>query len=179
MLNINEEDLKKDIVRRASDALLDSDGDLSSMVRATVEARINKIFAERAEAQITEAIDAALEAGFEREFRAVNSFGQPVGEPTTLAAQLEKRVQAYWTTKVDRNGAPSSSDYGTTTRADFLMTKICAEDFSAQLKQSALNITGALKDGLRAKLAEQMDSMLNDLFRVKSLQDQGRVAKPY
>ena len=59
------------------------------------------------------------------------------------------------------------------------MTKICAEDFSKQIQQSVANVTGALKDGLRNQLANQMDTMLNDLFKIKSLQDQGKVEKPY
>lgn len=51
--------------------------------------------------------------------------------------------------------------------------------FSAAMKQSALNVTGALKDGLRNQIGQQMDVLLNDLFRIKSLQDQGKVEKPY
>lgn len=59
------------------------------------------------------------------------------------------------------------------------MTQICAKDFSDEMKGHAVNITGALKDGLRTQLAKHMDEMLNDLFRVKSLQDQGKAEKPW
>ena len=41
------------------------------------------------------------------------------------------------------------------------------------------NVTGALKDGLRTQLATHMDNMLSSLFHVKSLQDQGKVKKPW
>jgi hypothetical protein len=47
------------------------------------------------------------------------------------------------------------------------------------MRQSAQNITGALKDGLRNQMAYQMDQLLEGLFRIKSLQDQGKVEKPY
>jgi len=40
-------------------------------------------------------------------------------------------------------------------------------------------VTGGLKDGLRNQLAKQIDGLLDELFRIKSLQDQGQVAKPY
>ncbi|MNH42194.1 hypothetical protein D3C79_1038450 [compost metagenome] len=59
------------------------------------------------------------------------------------------------------------------------MTKICAEDFSKEMQQHVTNVTGSLKDGLRKQMANQMDALLNDLFKVRSLQDQGKVEKPY
>lgn len=59
------------------------------------------------------------------------------------------------------------------------MTQICAEDFSKQMKDSAVNITGHLKDGLRNQMGKVMDDILSELFKVKSLQDQGKVEKPY
>ncbi len=59
------------------------------------------------------------------------------------------------------------------------MTQVCAADFTEGMKASVQSVTGALKDGLRNQLAKQMDQMLNDLFRIRSLQDQGKVEKPY
>ena len=52
MLNINEEDLKKAIVEQVSNEILNKDDDLSSMVRVEIKARMDKIFADRAKAQI-------------------------------------------------------------------------------------------------------------------------------
>ncbi|MBD9573768.1 hypothetical protein IB260_00470 [Pseudomonas sp. PDM23] len=180
MLNINEEDLKSAIVEKATDAILSHDADLSYMVRKEVESRINKLFAERVEAQIKMAIDEAVKSAFEREYSRVNSFGQPEGLPTTIGKELEKTVSGYWSKPVDvRTGKATDSTYNTVTRAEFLMTQICAEDFSKAMKDSAINITGALKDGLRNQMGHQMDQMLEGLFKVKSLQDQGKVEKPY
>ncbi|MGF6212378.1 hypothetical protein [Comamonas sp. 4034] len=179
MLNINEEDLKSAIVEKAADELLRHDEDLSAMVNKEVQRRIEKIFVDRAEAQISTAVDAAVQKGFDVEYQRVNNWGQPEGEKTTIRAQLDKLIGGYWTTKVDsRTGKPSDS-YNSTTRAEYLMTQICAENFSEEMKKHATNIAGHLKDGLRGQLASVMDNMLNDLFRVKSLQDQGKVTKPY
>jgi hypothetical protein len=179
MLNINEDDLKKAIVEKAADELLRHDEDLSAMVSKEVDRRIQKIFVDRAEAQIAAAVDAAVQKGFDVEYQRVNNWGQPEGEKTTIRAQLDKLIGGYWTTKVDsRTGKPGDS-YNSTTRAEYLMTQICAENFSEEMKKHAANIAGHLKDGLRGQLASVMDKMLNDLFHVKSLQDQGKVEKPY
>lgn len=180
MLNINEEDLKAAIVTEAADQIVKSGEDLSGIVAKEVKQRINAIFVDRVDAQIQAAIDAAVNNAFDEEYQRVTSWGQPEGPATTVRKQLEKTVSAYWTAKVDaKTGKPSSSDYSSVTRAEYLMTQICAEDFSAAMKQSALNVTGALKDGLRNQIGQQMDVLLNDLFRIKSLQDQGKVEKPY
>jgi len=180
MLNINEEELKTAIVAQAADQIVNSDDDLSGIVAREVKLRINAIFVDRVEAQIQAAIDAAVNNAFDEEYQRVTSWGQPDGPATTVRKQLEKTVSGYWTAKVDaQTGKPSTSDYSSVTRAEYLMTTICAEDFSAAMKQSALNVTGALKDGLRNQIGKQMDGMLNELFRIKSLQDQGKVEKPY
>lgn len=180
MLNINEEDLKAAIVSKATDEILCQDDELSALIAKEVKARLDTIFADRAEAQIKAAIDAAVANAFEREYRRVTHFGEPEGPATSIRKELENTVDAYWSKPVNaRTGKPSDSSYGSVTRAEYLMTQVCAEDFTAGLKNSVLSVTGALKDGLRVQLAKQMDSMLNELFRVKSLGDQGKVEKPW
>lgn len=180
MLNINEDDLKAAIVAKATDEILRCNDDLTDMISHEVKRRVDKIFADRATQQIQQAIDEAVAKSFEQEYRRVTAFGEPEGSPTTIRKELERTVSAYWSSAVEpRTGKPSSSSYNTVTRAEYLMTQVCAEDFSAGLKASVLNVTGALKDGLRNQLGKQMDQMLAELFHVKSLQDQGKVDKPY
>ena len=180
MLNINEDDLKAAIVQTAVDEILRQDHDLSEMLRNEVKSRIDKIFVDRAQAQIESMINDAIKESFNHEYQRVTQWGEPNGPKTTLRNELEKTVSGYWTAKVEpKTGRLATSDYNTVTRAEYLMTQICAEDFSATMKQSVQNVTGELKDGLRNQLAQQMDAMLNELFRIKSLQDQGKVEKPY
>lgn len=181
MLNINEDDLKKAIVEKAADQILQHDDELSGMVRAEVQRRVEKIFAERANAEIQDTIDKAVKNGFDLEYCRVDNWGRPDGEKTTIRKQLDASIQGYWTTKVDaRTGKPDSSGYGDkTTRAEYLMTQICAAGFSEEVKKHAVAVTAHLKDGLRGELANAMDRILNELFHVKSLQDQGKVPKPY
>lgn len=180
MLNINEESLKAAIVAQVADQLISEDADLSSMVDKEVKKRIDKIFDERVTSQIQKAIDETISGSFEREYRRVNQWGDQEGPSTTLRKELETTVTTYWNAKVNpSNGEKTSSDYNAVTRAQWLMTRICADDFSKYMQQHAANVTGALKDGLRNQLAKHMDEMLAGLFNVKSLQDQGKVEKPY
>jgi hypothetical protein len=180
MLNINEDELKAAIVESAANQILKSDSDLAALVAKEVEKRVNKIFADRAEVQIQAAIDQVINIGFDREYQRVTSYGEPSGKKTTIRSELEKVVSGYWSQQVDvKTGKSTTSDYNTCTRAEYLMTIICAENFSEKMKQSAQNVAGALKDGLRGQMACVMDNILNDLFRIKSLQDQGKVEKPY
>jgi len=180
MLNINEEEIKKAIIEQAADQVVSQDSDLSHMVAREVESRVEKIFKERANAQIEAAIDAAIKESFNHEYQKVTQWGEPAGPKTTIRKELEKTVSGYWTAKVDaKTGKPSTSDYSSVTRAEFVMTQVCAEDFSKGVKEAVVSVTGALKDGLRKQIGSQMDTMLDSLFHVKSLQDQGKVTKPY
>lgn len=180
MLSINENDLKAAIVNKVTDEILRQDDDLSSLIAAEVKKRLDAIFVARAEAQIQAAIDEAIQSGFEREYQRVNPWGTPEGEKTSIRKELEKTISGYWSAKVDpRSGKTTDSSYNAVTRAEYLMTQICAKDFSDGMKAHVQNVTGALKDGLRVQLAAQMDQMLEDLFRIKSLQDQGKVEKPW
>ncbi|MDD1981137.1 MULTISPECIES: hypothetical protein [Pseudomonas] len=179
MLNINEDALKTAIVAQVADQLLREDEDLSDLVAKEVKKRIDKIFDERVTAQIQKAIDETVNGSFEREYRRVNQWGEQEGPATTIRKELEQTVTAYWNTKVNPSDGKPSSGYGAVTRSEWLMTKICAEDFTKQMQASVNAVTGALKDGLRNQLAREMDAMLNNLFHIKSLQDQGKAAKPY
>lgn len=184
-LNIDPKTLEAEVVRQAVDQILGADGGEAFSrylddIQRGVDNRIDKIFADRADALIQSALDAAIKDGFEREYSRVNQWGKREGAGTTsISKELERLVSSYWSERVDRNGKPTDSNYNAVTRAEYLMTQICAEDFSATMKQSAVQVTGALKDGMRDQLAVHMDRLLDGLFKVKSLQDQGKVEKPY
>jgi hypothetical protein len=180
MLNLNEEDLKAAIVAKAADHLLSYQDDLGGMVQKEIKTRIDAMFAAGVRERIDDAINEAIRNGFDREYQRIDQWGEPKGPKTSIRAELAKIVEGYWNTRVEvKSGKPTDSSYNTCTRAEYVMTTICAQDFSETMKASAINVTGALKDGLRNQLAKHMDQMLDGLFRVKSLQDQGKVEKPY
>ena len=180
MLNLNEDDVKAAIVEKVADEILSRDQDISALVAKEVKARLDKIFTDKAQAQIESAINEAIQGSFDREYQRVTAWGEPEGPKTTIRAELLKTVSGYWSARVNaRNGEPSTSSYDSVTRAQYVMTQVCAKDFVEHMKQAATNVTGALKDGLRAQVAQHMDELLDSLFRVKSLQDQGKVEKLY
>lgn len=183
-LNLDTQKLEAAIISEAADQVLNADDGqafsrLLDGVRDNVDARIAKIFADRADAVIQEAIDKAIREGFEKEYNRVDIWGKREGPPTTIAKELERIVSNYWSEKVDKSGLPANSSYGSMTRAQYIMIQVCGDDFSRQMKETAVTVTGALKDGLRQQMGAHMDSLLDSLFKVRSLQDQGKVEKPY
>jgi hypothetical protein len=140
-------------------------------IRRAVDDRINKLFKAKADAQIDAAINDAIRNGFDREYCRVTAWGEKDGEPTTIRKELDKVIGNYWNVQVDSNGK-SASGYGAKmTRAEWIMSKIVADDFSGQMKQHVANIAGGLKDNLRRSLHETVNELLSDVFKVKSIDD--------
>ena len=177
-MNFDETEMRELIAARVAEEF-SGDSDIRCMIERNIDARIEKLFAERANTAITAAIDAAVSDGFDRTYQAIDSFGTPQGQPTTIRKELNSLIGNYWSQQVGKDGKPTSSGYNTTSRAEYLMTQICAKDFTDQMKQAAVSVTAALKDGFRAQLAKHVDGLLDELFRVKSLQDQGKATKPW
>lgn len=178
MITLDQDKLHDAIIDRAAEQLLESLSGGREMVRTAVDQRVNKIFAETAEKEITKRVQAAVSDALHREYFAVDNFGQKTGS-TTIAKRLDVIVGAYWSDCVDRNGNKTDSSYNSTTRAEYIMAQVCAKDFSEQMKQAAVSVTAALKDGFRVQMAGHVDKLLDELFRVKSLQDQGKATKPW
>ena len=179
MINLDEDKLHAAIVAQAADDLLSSMDGCRSMIREEVAKRLDKIFAERATAEIEATVAAAVNDGFDREYAKVDTFGRADGPKTTIRKELGHIVSGYWSEKVDKYGKPGGSSSVAVPRAEWLMAQICAKDFSDNMRQAAVSVTAALKDGFRAQLAAQVDGLLDELFRVKSLQDQGKANKPW
>lgn len=177
-MNFDEEEMKQLIAEKAADGFM-GDDDIWAMVKRDLDARVGNLFAERADATIKEVVDKAISDGFERTYQPVDAFGDKKGSPTTIRKELERLIGNYWSDRVDKNGKPAASSYGSISRAEYLMAQICAKDFSDQMKAAAVSVTASLKDGFRAQLAKHVDGLLDELFRVKSIQDQGKAEKPW
>jgi hypothetical protein len=142
------------------------------MLAKAVEKHINNVFAECAEKQIADAVNAAIQAGFDHEYCRVNSFGQRSGQPTTIRKELEKMIAGYWDAKVDKHGKPSDGYGEKTTRAEWIMMQLVASDFKGEMKQHVVDVAGGLKDGLRKTLHETINELLSGVFHVRSKDDQ-------
>ena len=97
-------------------------------IRAGIEKRIDAVFAAQAQELVNAAVERSVVDGFNREYQRVDSFGTKVGEKTTIQRELDQLATNYWSTLVDKQGKPcGSSSYNSTTRAEYMMTKICGE----------------------------------------------------
>lgn len=169
-MQIDQEAIQAAIIERASSDILDQ-WDWRDEARAMVRARIDKAFAEGLDQIVTDTINAAVQAGFDHEYRRIDRFGRPEGPVTTIRRELNDLITNYWQQKVDKAGKPADSAYGTTTRAEYLMVQICGASFSDQVKQEAVNVAATMKDSLREQLRANTDRMLGELFRVRSVCD--------
>lgn len=171
-MEINIEKIEQSIIADAVDNLVSSD-DLRRRLDKAIDGRISKYFTEVGDAQIREAVVAAVKDGFERSYQPVDAFGKPEGKKTSIKDRLNELVSAYWTQRVDQHGKPTDSTWGKVcNRAEWMMTQICAADFSDAMKQEVVNATALLKDGLRATLRGHLDKILSEVFHVKSADDQ-------
>lgn len=169
-MEINQDAIQRAIVNDVVDRIF-GEGDVLADVDREVTKRIDAIFAETVETLIQEKIESVVKSGFDREYRKVDAFGRPESEPTTISKELDRMISTYWSQKVDRNGKPTDNTFSSVTRAEWMMVKICGEDFHQHLKQESVNVTAHLKDSLRDELRKWTDDTLHSLFRVKSQQD--------
>ena len=168
-MQIDQQKIEKAIVDEAVQGFI-TDDDLYSRVTRGINERIDTIFAEQVSAQIADAVQQIVKEGFDREYTKRDGFGKPVGQPTSISKELEALVANYWSARVDRNGKPSDG-YSTTSRAEWMMLQICADDFSKEMKQHVVNVAGALKDHFRGVLNQHIGAMLSDVFKVQSQGD--------
>ncbi len=170
-MQINQERIEKAIIEEAVNNILDEDK-FAERISNAVSARINALFKDKADAQIDAAINDAIRNGFDREYCRVTSWGEKEGAPTTIRKELDKLVGDYWNAKVDKNGKVVTNGYDkSVTRAEWVMSKIVADDFNSQMKQHVVNVAGGLKDNLRRSLHETVNELLSEVFKVKSLDD--------
>tara|TARA_B100000378_G_scaffold24922_1_gene19034 strand:+ start:1262 stop:1834 length:573 start_codon:yes stop_codon:yes gene_type:complete len=169
-MQIDQSKIEQAIVAEAVDKFI-GDDDIYTRIRDGINARIDKVFAEKVSLVIAETVERIVNEGFERTYHKTDSFGRPVGQPTSISKELETLVGNYWTERVDRNGKKTDSSYSSMSRAEWMMAQICADDFSKEMKQHVVNVAGALKDHFRGVLNEHIASMLSDVFRVQTAGD--------
>lgn len=170
-MNIDENAIRQAVVDQVSDQLMYSKEGLADYVRSELKSRIDKVWASEVQDQIGAIVQKEISDGFNRQYQKVDNWGDQVGEPTTIKAELQRLVTSYWQEKVDARNGQKSDSYGAITRAEYTMMRVCSKDFSEQANQEVANMAGALKDGLRLALHETTNKMLNEVFKVKSLGD--------
>lgn len=167
-LTLDKNDIREAIIERASDSIL-RDWDFTTELRADIRKKVDAIFVEKANEEVSSAVSEAVRNAFDREYQKADSFGDTLGKPTTIRKELERLASDYWSARVDRNGKPTESTFSSTSRAEWMMAQICGENFAKDMKQQVVNATAQIKDGLREQLHKHTNQMLNDLFRVRTV----------
>jgi hypothetical protein len=175
-MKLDQKRIEDAVIEQIAETIISED-ELRSRVASAVDARIDRHFKTIADAQISQAVDKAITDGLEHEYCRVDSFGRKSGEPTSVRKELECVIAGYWNARVDKNGVPSDSSYSTISRAEFVMLKLVAADFSGEMKQHIVNLGGSLKDSLRHELRTTLDKLLSEVFYVQSEQDR-ELGKP-
>lgn len=170
-MELSTERIEAVIIAEVSEKIM-ADDDIYDHAKKAIETRVDALWQASVKARLQEEVDALVLRGLDHSYRRVDAFGKPVGESTTVRAELEKLIGGYWSARVDRDGKPSDSSYGTTSRAEWQMTQLVAANFSDEMKQHIVNLGGSLKDGLRAELHSTVNRLLSEIFHVNSLQDQ-------
>ena len=166
-MELDKERIERAVIDSVAESMA-SDGELESRIKAAVDARIDHHFKTIGDAQISDAVNRAIAAGFEHEYCRVDNFGRKQGQPTTIRSELNRLVAGYWNERVDKNGKPTDSTYSSMPRAEWMMCQLVAADFHGEMKQHIVNLGGSLKDSLRAQLRSTLDLLLSEVFYVKS-----------
>lgn len=164
-MELNQQRIEDAIIADCVDKLI-GDEALYDRARHAFDTRIDKLWRETAEERIRSEVELSIAQGFEREYRKVDSFGNHSSEKTTIRAELEKIIGGYWNEKVGSDGKPTT--YNGVTRAEWMMTKMCADDFGKEMQQHVVNVGGALKDHFRAELGKTVNHLLSNVFHVKT-----------
>lgn len=145
---------------------------LYKKVEIALEARIDKLFAERINDLVEDALNKQLDGAMRRTIQPVDIFGDPVGEPTTIQDTLAAKAKEFWTAKVDDDGkVPKRDGYyhknRRQTRAEYMLGKVVADEFAALVKANAVAISEAFKEAVRADLHKQIDTHLDTMINPK------------
>ena len=172
-MELNQQAIQDAIVAQAVREFT-NDNDIYERAKRGIEARIDALFANEVSALIKTKIAEVTKEGFDREYCKRDGFGKPVGQPTSISKELEALVSGYWTQRVGRDGKPTDGSYGSLSRAEWMMTQLCADDFGKEMKQHVVNVGGALKDHFREVLSQHVAIMLSEVFKVQSAGDRER-----
>ncbi|PQA72184.1 hypothetical protein [Brucella oryzae] len=170
-MEIDKKRIEDAIIQQVASDLI-SDESLWDRAKRAFDVSIEKLWTEVAETRLRSEIELAIANGFEREYIKLDSFGQQNGEKTSIRAELEKQINGYWNTRVDRQGKPSNAYGSDMTRAEWMMTQLVAADFKGEMKQHVVNLGGSLKDHLRKQLHETVNGLLSEVFYVRSQGDE-------
>lgn len=158
---------REEVLNLAAQKLVDAYGGDPDMAETAENIIRNKVSEMFTETSIRQRIDDCLTKELERllstEIVPVDIWGERVGKPTTIRAQLTERARKFWDVPVDRDGREST--YGGEPRHKKLMAEILKNEFANAVKANAEIIVHEFKAALKADatkiVSEHIDKLIN------------------
>lgn len=166
---LNKEEINAAIIDKAVGQLLGDSDFLYERIDAEVGKLIRDAIAKRLNDAVENTLNTIMTQALDTEVSPVNIWGEREGKPTTLRAALHDRAAKFWSEKVNKKG--EISNYGGKPRYEYVLSEIVGSEFNAAIKQNIVNIAGAVKDAVRNDFYDAVDKNLNDLFKIKSIDD--------
>lgn len=148
-MEINQERIESAIIADVADKIIGDDG-IYQRAKTAIDARVDALWKSSVAERLQAAVSDMITSGFEREYQKIDSFGGAKGNPTTIRAELERLIGGYWNERVDQQGKPTASSYSSVTRAEWLMAKMCADDFSKTMNSHIINVSGGAQGCVQA-----------------------------
>lgn len=132
--------------------------DSKRMIENQVADAVNALVETKVAAIVGPAIDEFLK----RPMQPTDGFGNPIGEPVTMAGIVTKQVEQWAAVMVSRDGKPIGKDsyggYGreSMTRLEFSMAQLVDRDLQAAVKKEVDAIKVQLKAKASAVIAKQI-----------------------
>lgn len=131
--------------------------------KRSIEKRVSEMFAEMLEARLSTILASAVEEAINKPIPKTDVFGQPIGEPTSLAHLVESAGQRFLTELIDRNGKPVDRNHWPRSeskpRIDWMVEGVALAGIEKELKAEAARI----KEQLTAKAKEAVATLLSNV----------------
>ena len=167
-MNTPFEITKEEVLELAAKKLVEcfaDDGSISDQATEMIREKIKEAFANRLTKRIDEFLYEEMEKLLNQEITPVDMWGDKIGKPTTIRAQLAERARIFWDVKVNGDGKEES--WGGTPRHEVLFRRICQDKFSEAIKENADVIATEFKAALKADAARISAEHIDKLITVR------------
>lgn len=158
---------KEEVLELAAKKLVDESFngcELHDSANALLKKRVEEIVADGLKTKVDEFLTREMNELLSKEIFPVDIWGDKVGKPTTVRAQLHERAKAFWDVKVNDEGREVS--YGGEPRHTVLMKKILKNEFANAVKANSDVIVAAFKKALKDGTTDIVSRHIDGLIRI-------------
>lgn len=141
------------------------DEEINETVLSLVQTHIRGVVERQTQEAVSKALDAEIQRILESKITPVDMWGEPTGEATTIRDQLHKRAVNFLSEKVDKDGKPMP--YGGAPRYQRIYAELANTAFSKAVSENIETIAAAVKKSVRDTIWRDLDTALNNTFKVK------------